>query len=117
MPCGCGEDACVGTSKCRVCALDRERLCAEATDSLTAARAEIAMLRGELADVLAERDGMQSVATQTSRELGRAVARIAALRNALASISVDEYESTSSASEKVHGHARIARLALKVDEL
>ena len=38
------------------------------------------------------------------------------LRNALASISLDEYESTSSASEKVHGHARIARRALYVEE-
>jgi hypothetical protein len=34
------------------------------------------------------------------------------LRNALASISVNEYESTSSATEKVHGNARIARIAL-----
>ena len=36
----------------------------------------------------------------------------AILRSALAAISLDEYESTSSASEKVHDHARIARRAL-----
>jgi len=34
------------------------------------------------------------------------------LRNALASVSLDEYESTSTASEKVHRHARIAREVL-----
>lgn len=33
-------------------------------------------------------------------------------RNALAAISLDEYESTSSASEKVKGHARLARRVL-----
>lgn len=37
------------------------------------------------------------------------------LRNALACISLDEYESTSSASEKVRAHARIARAALYPD--
>jgi hypothetical protein len=37
---------------------------------------------------------------------------IVQLRGALAMISLTEYESTSSASEKVHDHARIARKAL-----
>ena len=45
-------------------------------------------------------------------ERDEARAEVERLRNALASISLDEYESTSSASEKVHGHARIARKAL-----
>jgi hypothetical protein len=49
-------------------------------------------------------------------EVGRLTQRIAALENALASISLDEYESTSSASEKVHGHARTARKALYGEE-
>jgi hypothetical protein len=49
-------------------------------------------------------------------EAGRLTQRIAALENALASISLDEYESTSSASEKVHGHARTARKALYGEE-
>lgn len=40
-------------------------------------------------------------------------ADIERLRNALAAISLAEYESTSSASEKVHGNARIARKALE----
>ena len=45
-------------------------------------------------------------------EIERLTARISELESALAAISLDEYESTSSASEKVHGHARIARKAL-----
>lgn len=46
------------------------------------------------------------------RERDEAKAEVARLREALAKISLDEYESTSSASQKVHGHARIARNAL-----
>lgn len=49
-------------------------------------------------------------------EIERLTARIAELESALAAISLDEYESTSSASEKVHGHARIARKALYGDK-
>lgn len=49
---------------------------------------------------------------QAERERDEARAEVERLRNALAAISLDEYESTSSASEKVHGHARIARKAL-----
>ncbi len=45
------------------------------------------------------------------RDLARAEG--SRLREALAKISLDEYESTSSATEKVHGHARIAREALR----
>jgi len=50
------------------------------------------------------------------RERDEARAEVERLRNALAAISLDEYESTSSASEKVHGHARIARKALYGDK-
>ena len=50
------------------------------------------------------------------RERDAARAEVERLRNALAAISLDEYESTSSASEKVHGHARIARRALYGEE-
>lgn len=49
-------------------------------------------------------------------EVERLIPRLAVLESALASISLDEYESTSSASEKVHGHARIARKALYGDK-
>lgn len=49
-------------------------------------------------------------------EAKRLTERIAELTNALASISLTEYESTSSASEKVHDHARIARRALYGDK-
>ncbi len=45
-------------------------------------------------------------------EVARQAQRIATLENALAKISLTEYESTSSASEKVHDHAHIARKAL-----
>ena len=43
-------------------------------------------------------------------------AEIARLRSALHRISLDEYESSSSDTEKVHSHARLARKALKGDE-
>lgn len=46
------------------------------------------------------------------REKVALASQVEKLRNALAAISLDEYESTSSASEKVHGHARIARKVL-----
>lgn len=45
-------------------------------------------------------------------EIERLTLRIATLEGALAQVSLTEYESTSSASEKVHAHARIARRAL-----
>lgn len=50
------------------------------------------------------------------RDVSRLAAEVVKLRNALAAISLDEYESTSSASEKVHGHARVARKALYGEE-
>ena len=43
-------------------------------------------------------------------------AEIARLRSALHHISLDEYESSSSDTEKVHIHGRLARKALKGDE-
>lgn len=49
-------------------------------------------------------------------QLAEARAEIDRLRNALASVSLYEYESTSSASEKVHACARIARKALYGDK-
>lgn len=59
-----------------------------------------------------EVDAIQKENRELREKLGAARAEVERLRNALAAISLDEYESTSSASEKVHGHARIARKAL-----
>lgn len=67
----------------------------------------------ELADTAAAEQGLaQRRMMEAQRERDEARAEVERLRNALAAISLDEYESTSSASEKVHGHARIARKAL-----
>jgi len=96
------------------------------------ARSEVAMLKAQLETLLdtnkegawmaraldAERERDEARAEverlQGAYQRGAEAMREAAAcyRNALASISLDEYESTSSASEKVHGHARIARKAL-----
>lgn len=51
--------------------------------------------------------------TEARGDILSLIAEVERLRHALHCISLDEYESTSSASEKVHGHARIARDALK----
>lgn len=56
--------------------------------------------------------GRTEYVVQIERERDEARAEVERLRNALAAISLDEYESTSSAADKVHGHARIARKAL-----
>jgi hypothetical protein len=48
----------------------------------------------------------------TALETADSEREIKRLRNALAQISLMEYESTSSASDKVHAAARIARTAL-----
>lgn len=48
--------------------------------------------------------------------LRKELARTAEMQSALASISLMEYESTSSASEKVHAAARKARFALHSDK-
>jgi hypothetical protein len=53
---------------------------------------------------------------KVEKERDEARAEVERLRNALASVSLYEYESTSSASEKVHACARIARKALYGDK-
>jgi hypothetical protein len=83
------------------------------------ARAEAARLRERLqfdpggSDKI---DELEDAVKYLRDDVEKAAWEITKLRNALAAISLDEYESTSSASEKVHGHARIARKALYGDE-
>ena len=72
------------------------------TPRVEAAESAVERLTQERDEARAQRDAL--------------VEEIKKLRNALAAISLDEYESTSSASEKVHGHARIARRALHGEE-
>jgi chromosome segregation ATPase len=60
----------------------------------------------------AERDELEKHLSEAEDDRDAAKAKLDRLRKALHCISLDEYESTSSASEKVHGHARIARTAL-----
>ena len=86
----------------------QERLAAE----VKAARA-YAEERNDEANKLQRYLNMAAAERDEARaEIERMVQRIATLENALASISLSEYESTSSVSEKLHGHARIARKAL-----
>ena len=83
------------------------------------ARAEAARLRERLqfdpggSDKI---DELEDAVKYLRNDVEKAAWEITKLRNALAAISLDEYESTSSASEKVHGHARIARKALYGDK-
>jgi len=58
---------------------------------------------------VAERDYERGKSLSNAIEIER-------LRNALAQISLMEYESTSSASEKVHAAARISRAALRAEK-
>lgn len=60
-------------------------------------------------------DGYRELASKCAvleNERDAGLVEIDKLRNALAAISLTEYESTSSASEKVHDHVRFARRAL-----
>lgn len=59
-----------------------------------------------------DRSMMLSALRSAEKERDDTRSEVARLREALTKVSLDEYESTSSASEKVHGHARIARNAL-----
>lgn len=63
-------------------------------------------------ELRAEVNHWKGAAREHAENLTAARSEIETLLNALASISVDEYETTSSASEKVHGHAKIARRAI-----
>lgn len=81
------------------------RLCQQRIPADIATTFDVTDVWDDLEKAESERDGARA-------EIERLVTRITALESALASISLDEYESTSSASEKVHGHARIARRAL-----
>ena len=94
----CDTDAHKYGTTCRVC--DAEKM----KQRIDAALAE-PVGDSALADALRFNEKL-AVECETLRQ------EIVQLRGALASISLTEYESTSSASEKVRDHARIARKAL-----
>ncbi len=72
----------------------------------------VARIHDVVARMKKDRDEAQAEVVRLERERRAEQAEAARLRDALAMISLTEYESTSSASEKVHDHARIARKAL-----
>jgi hypothetical protein len=91
---------------------DSEEEEADPSECLGYAAREMRQITRQRDEARAEVDHWKGAAREHAENLTAARAEIETLLNALASISVDEYETTSSASEKVHGHAKIARRAI-----
>jgi hypothetical protein len=81
-------------------------------DRLSEARAEVERLTDERDELLVRVEDQGAELRATREAYNGARAEVERLRGVLHIVSLDEYESTSSASEKVHAHARQARAAL-----